>query len=124
MAESFNLSVDEEMFKEQTPDQNVDIESFRRTLEERKTKVRNQIFEGSFEGEVKKFASTQKKKKRRKKGLPEISARFSKSLIWEKEDESDADATVEEDFQGFQNLIMMSSKIILTVWALFSIVDT
>ena len=84
MAESFNLSVDEEMFKEQTPDQNVDIESFRRTLEERKTKVRNQIFEGSFEGEVKKFASTQKK--RRKKGLPEISARFSKSLIWEKED--------------------------------------
>ena len=86
MAESFNLSVDEEMFKEQTPDQNVDIESFRRTLEERKTKVRNQIFEGSFEGEVKKFASTQKKKKkRRKKGLPEISARFSKSLIWEKE---------------------------------------
>ena len=122
MAESFNLSVDEKMFIEQTPDQNVDIESFRRTLEERKTKVRNQIFEGSFEGEVKKFASTQKK--RRKKGLPEISARFSKSLIWEKEDESDADATVEEDFQGFQNLIMMSSKIILTVWALFSIVDT
>ena len=85
MAESFNLSVDEKMFIEQTPDQNVDIESFRRTLEERKTKVRNQIFEGSFEGEVKKFASTQKKK-RRKKGLPEISARFSKSLIWEKED--------------------------------------